>query len=660
MKKLILLLILLIPSIANALFPIPLDKSWDDTTGLTVFYGADKVTIDNTDYAPTSPSKSLRFTYPALWGDGNAPAQVQGSFSSDLSEIWFEHYFKYSSNWDQHENTDKQVYVTLADGRPSGYGEFFILNRQASGTPRLVWCWQSNAPNLQSFVLYANQSSSNFTLGAWHKVTVHVILNTPGVADGTVEMWLDDVKTHNYQSNQMMRASDVPSNIYFHSVDYAPVWGGNSGDVKHNETDYFWIDRTRIQTTPFGASGDQSAPYASQWSPAKSATGVAVTNRAIQFHVQDDTAVTTSGTVTIEGTPYTCGSGITCTGLNTNNMTITYTKGSDWTPDQVVNVSTTGFADAAGNVMTTDTWSYTIESAAQGSPTITTPSPLTTRTQGASFSETFTATGGTSPYTWSVIAGSLPPGTTLSSGGVFSGTPSATGPYNFTVKIVDAVAAEDNQALAIIVNPATPGGQSTVNVTAIQDTYIWPAGGANGDNNVSSSAQIKVYQWPAYSWANRILDNVPISLPDNVSIVSARLYMYGSSHEGSGGTDPMRVYAYRVSDNVPTISTVTGNNFTGTLQPYESVTEVPLAPGWASWNVREMVAWAYANGSPLYIALDGGQDGATDTNRIFTSVEGAEGYRPYLSITYMQQTSGGVSINAPGKMRAHKFRGRFR
>jgi hypothetical protein len=68
-------------------------------------------------------------------------------------------------------------------------------------------------------------------------------------------------------------------------------------------------------------------------------------------------------------------------------------------------------------------------------PTITAPaSPLTQGATGQAFpSVTFTATG-TAPITWSVTAGSLPPGMTLNaSTGAYSGTPTAGGTFNFTV-----------------------------------------------------------------------------------------------------------------------------------------------------------------------------------------------------------------------------------
>ena len=55
--------------------------------------------------------------------------------------------------------------------------------------------------------------------------------------------------------------------------------------------------------------------------------------------------------------------------------------------------------------------------------------------EGASYSATLSATGGTTPYSWSVPAGSLPAGLSLSTSGVLSGTPTASGIFGFTVKV---------------------------------------------------------------------------------------------------------------------------------------------------------------------------------------------------------------------------------
>jgi hypothetical protein len=55
---------------------------------------------------------------------------------------------------------------------------------------------------------------------------------------------------------------------------------------------------------------------------------------------------------------------------------------------------------------------------------------------GVSYRQTPIASGGTPPYAWSVSAGALPVGLSLSSAGVISGTPAAAGTSSFTVQVM--------------------------------------------------------------------------------------------------------------------------------------------------------------------------------------------------------------------------------
>jgi uncharacterized protein with beta-barrel porin domain len=72
-------------------------------------------------------------------------------------------------------------------------------------------------------------------------------------------------------------------------------------------------------------------------------------------------------------------------------------------------------------------------------PTIdVTPSNVPTGTVGQPYSVTFTGTGGTGPYSFGLMSGTLPPGLTLSSNGEISGTPTAGGTFDFDVIVVDA------------------------------------------------------------------------------------------------------------------------------------------------------------------------------------------------------------------------------
>lgn len=70
----------------------------------------------------------------------------------------------------------------------------------------------------------------------------------------------------------------------------------------------------------------------------------------------------------------------------------------------------------------------------------TSASQLPAGRQGEFYSRQLQASGGTAPYSFALTSGSLPPGLTLNANGQISGTPTATGTYNFTVQVTDSSA----------------------------------------------------------------------------------------------------------------------------------------------------------------------------------------------------------------------------
>jgi sugar lactone lactonase YvrE len=79
------------------------------------------------------------------------------------------------------------------------------------------------------------------------------------------------------------------------------------------------------------------------------------------------------------------------------------------------------------------------------------PNPLSSGTLSTAYSTTLTATGGQTPYTFSLLSGTLPPGLLLSSSGTVSGTPTTGGLYSFTVKVTDNVGATATASTSITV-----------------------------------------------------------------------------------------------------------------------------------------------------------------------------------------------------------------
>ena len=84
-------------------------------------------------------------------------------------------------------------------------------------------------------------------------------------------------------------------------------------------------------------------------------------------------------------------------------------------------------------------------------------SSLTAAQFNQAYTTTITATGGTGPYSFLITSGGLPPGLTLSSGGALTGTPTASGTYNFALRVQDSTTAFSVFNLSLLVNPSTLG-----------------------------------------------------------------------------------------------------------------------------------------------------------------------------------------------------------
>jgi large repetitive protein len=88
--------------------------------------------------------------------------------------------------------------------------------------------------------------------------------------------------------------------------------------------------------------------------------------------------------------------------------------------------------------------------------------PTPTVDSGMNWNEAGDTIIDTSPFTWVVDSGTLPPGLTLSSGGVITGTPTAAGTFDFTVKLVDSTGLTTTQAQTIIIAPGSCGSTSPI------------------------------------------------------------------------------------------------------------------------------------------------------------------------------------------------------
>jgi hypothetical protein len=84
-------------------------------------------------------------------------------------------------------------------------------------------------------------------------------------------------------------------------------------------------------------------------------------------------------------------------------------------------------------------------------------SSLPDGTVGTAYSQTLSASGGTSPYTWSIDSGALPSGLALnSSTGIITGTPTASGIASVSFRVTDSLGIYAAKNLSITINPTGP------------------------------------------------------------------------------------------------------------------------------------------------------------------------------------------------------------
>jgi len=153
--------------------------------------------------------------------------------------------------------------------------------------------------------------------------------------------------------------------------------------------------------------------------------------------------------------------------INTSNTAVTWSASPG-------SISSTGLYQAPTVTVITNA-TVTATSVADptksgtASVTVTPPAPLSVTskslpvaTAGTAYSAPLSATGGKTPYTWTLASGSLPSGIAVQSAGSLSGTTAQTGQFNFTVRVTDSSSPKQTatQALALTVNSSTGGGNS--------------------------------------------------------------------------------------------------------------------------------------------------------------------------------------------------------
>ncbi len=246
--------------------------------------------------------------------------------------------------------------------------------------------------------------------------------------------------------------------------------------------------------------------------------------------------VSAAGTITVTVSPANATVSSSGTAQFTALVTNTYNVGVTWSASPGT-INASGFYQApavTSSTSATVTATSSADSTRSGKTVITiapvvapalavTTSSLSGATTGTNYSATLKATGGTTPYAWSVVSGTLPSGLSLQSSGLLSGTTNQVGQFSITVQVMDSSSARQTatQPLALSVSaivigktaPSTLFGFTSTN-TSVRDyptvTY--------GMQRFWDSPPL---QWPSINTASGVYDFT------NLDSVLAQAYTSG-------------------------------------------------------------------------------------------------------------------------------------
>ena len=199
--------------------------------------------------APNGGPSVLRVRFPAGLSGGSAPCHVgttwrtSGGLTEDIgecTELFIAYTFKVVGDGTDYENHSVLTkFGFFAGPNVTGAENDFFLGLRGTGS--IAEVTSMGIQLLQQGLLARNISANDntahlITVGAWHTLEMHCVQNTIGVADGTLHIWIDGTRTHNY-SDVVYRNSTYPRQFLDFKMN--PTWGGVGGAKAQTDDIYF-------------------------------------------------------------------------------------------------------------------------------------------------------------------------------------------------------------------------------------------------------------------------------------------------------------------------------------------------------------------------------------------------------------------------------------
>ncbi|MCD6065665.1 MAG: hypothetical protein K0S33_491 [Bacteroidetes bacterium] len=181
------------------------------------------------------------------------------------------------------------------------------------------------------------------------------------------------------------------------------------------------------------------------------------------------------------------------------------------------------------------------------------PTTVPGGTAGTSYSQSLSQTGALGAPGYAVTAGALPPGLTLSASGTISGTPTATGTFNFTASVSDASGCSGSRAYSLtVVCPANPIGMNflavcsnaspvdlSVSTVPAGGTFSAPAGVTGNSFDPAAGSQTITYDYTdPYGCAHQSNSMITVNTAPSVTIPALTAVCEGSGDVTLTGESP--------------------------------------------------------------------------------------------------------------------------
>jgi hypothetical protein len=188
-------------------------------------------------------------------------------------------------------------------------------------------------------------------------------------------------------------------------------------------------------------------------------------------------------------------------------------------------------------------------------PKLTLTGSLPNATLGVPYTQTLVATGGLTPYSYSITAGALPAGLTMSTAGVISGTPTAVGASSFTATVTDTEPTPQTASLPLVLLVVYP-------TTANDAEFVGPY---------------------AYLFASQTATAASFTADGTGVVSGGEMDANHASSNPSGNTISSNAFlgTYTIgTDNTGflTLTTLNADGTTGATATYAMTVKAPIAP----------------------------------------------------------------------------------